>query len=107
MLNPRHILPFLIFISCTAPFPEKDIPEREEGARLFITLENPETRSLNGSAAESWEKKNQYGIHLCLSNRYRTTPTSAYPKFLQHQRSQQRDKQYGFIYHPYNRIPKL
>ena len=57
MLNPRHILPFLIFISCTAPFPEKDIPEREEGARLFITLENPETRSLNGSAAESWEKK--------------------------------------------------
>lgn len=57
MLNPRHILPFLIFISCTAPFPECLFPEREEGARLFITLENPETRSLNGSAAESWEKK--------------------------------------------------
>ncbi|NCE72283.1 hypothetical protein [Odoribacter sp. Z80] len=57
MLNFRHILPFLLFTSCTAPFSEKEIPEREEGAHFYITVENPETKSLNGTIAESWEKK--------------------------------------------------
>ncbi len=55
--NLRHILPLLIFISCTSPFPEEEIPEKEEGARLYITIGKPQTRSLNGTAAESWEKR--------------------------------------------------
>lgn len=57
MLNLRHILPFLLFINCTAPFPEEEMPERKAGAHLFVTLDHPETKSLNGTAAESWEKK--------------------------------------------------
>jgi hypothetical protein len=57
MLNFRHILPFLLFTNCTAPFSEKEIPEREEGAYFYITVENPETKSLNGTIAENWEKK--------------------------------------------------
>ncbi len=53
----RYILAFLLFIGCTSPFSEEEFPEKEEGACLSIALEPPETRSLNGTAAEKWEKK--------------------------------------------------